>query len=160
MTKSRKRYHQQLIRFGFNDSARIRIEFHFETRNLERCRSMGFEDTEHRPQITFQRVSSREPRDRKQCEPRECTFPFSLFSSHSHAFFYSLTASFLLSFCEASSILLSVSGPIDRAAWEKAHGAREFRRRNDVLSRLGVTSTYLIRNHVTIAIIVTDDTQQ
>ena len=49
-----------------------------------------------------------------------------------------------------------MSGPIDRAAWEKAHGTRGVSRRNDILS-LSTTCAYLIRSHVTVAIIVTDD---
>lgn len=61
-------------------------------------------------------------------------------SPSQRASFHSPTASFLLAFYEPSSILLSVSGPIDRATWEKAHGARGFRpRRLARISRCVVT---------------------
>lgn len=127
--------HRESIFFKFNV-----IQNFVWNEKLARCRSMVFKDAEHRPQITF-RVLPRIERRKVVCEAQDTSclsflsFSPPLSSLARTPSFYPLTASFLLSFYEPSSILLSVSGSIDRAAWEKAHGERGFCPRNRVLSK-------------------------
>lgn len=93
---------------------------------LEKRRSMGSEGMEHRPQITFQRsVLPRIERQKVVCTVRvPPSFPFSSLLSFACLLLFSNGVLPALFFHELSSIFLSVSGPIDRAAWERTHGEK------------------------------------
>lgn len=148
-------FHRSFFFLRVSDNARILRTLQTKTKSEEREREMQIDGLRRRRTSTANHVPTSAESDQGPPANRKTksslhrastsTFPFSLpsLAPTSLSLFlsspawlavsYSLTASFLLSFYESSSILLSVSGPIDRATWEKAHGARGFRSRERCL---------------------------
>jgi len=107
---------------------------------------MGFEGTEHRPQITFQRsVLPRIERQKVVCTMRvPLSFPFSpLFS---FAFSY-----LLLSFFMNSPLSFSLcQGRLTEQHGREHMVKKGFRSRNDILAKLDITREYIIHCRITV----------